>query len=260
MKKFLAISLLAIAGFALMNMTCVVPPVDPVSGLNYEIVNDNDGNPGGAVKLTWTLPASSDDVVVSVDGVDLTPVVGSETIVYTAGGEINVYNRVGQDKSSAVSLDLSVVETPTLDVYSVDDPSPDDPSGFGFGSSGTAAAYAVSTQSNWPLIDFYIASGPKIASPSDHLPTPLNDEVNAAASETSTYDNLVIASPTGQNLYFTNLSLASNGVYSLWIDPTNNGYSADDNFAKAHVTGIDGYKVTFTFGFQTKAGLRWIAN
>lgn len=259
MKKWISAALmLALVGFVAINCTPTDKP-EPTN-LNYTIVNDLDGNPGGGIKLTWSAPANAtpDEYVVSVDGVDQVAVTTTEDYVYTGGATIEVWAVYGSEKSDkAATLDFKAVETATLEVYSVDDPSAEHPSGFGFSASGTASSYAVSVEANWPSIDYYIASGPKLAAPSDHLPDPINSELNAVSAETGTYDGLTIVAATGKGLYLTNRDLASNGLYGLWLD-SNNAYDASDLFGKALVSGIDGYKVTFKLALQTKAGLRWV--
>jgi len=49
-----------------------------------------------------------------------------------------------------------------------------------------------------------------------------------------------------------------NAVYSLWIDPTNNGSSLDDHFGKAKIESIQNHRVVMTLGYQLIGGLRWL--
>jgi len=260
MKKWVSLTaLLLVASFALVIVGCEPIDTPPVENLNYTIVNDQDGNPGGGLKLTWSAPADAepDEYIVSVDGVDQVAVETTEDYVYTPGAKIEVFAVYNEDKSAAVELDFGVVET-TLEVWSVDDLDPAHPSAFGFADDGNASTYAVSVESNWPMIDYYIASGPNLASPSDHLPTPINNEENANSSETGTYDGLDIVSETGVGKYLTNRDLTNGGLYGLWLDPTGDGYDTGDHFGKAVVTGIDGNKVSIKVAYQKVGGLRWV--
>jgi len=262
MKKWVSIALLVVVGLVMMNLECPNGGSAPTN-VNITVVDDQDGNPGGGIRVTWSAPSDGstpDEYVVSVDGVDQVAVTTLEDYVYTPGAEIVVKAVFGADEYEANAIDIGAVATSSIDIWSVNDPDPNHPSGLGFGSNGAAGTYAVSTESNWPEIDFYIASGPKIASPADHLPTPLNDEENAVSSETGTFATLDIVAATGQNLYLTSRDLTTNGLYGLWIDPNANGYDASDNFGKLVVNSIDAgtYKVNLSVAYQTEPGLRWV--
>jgi hypothetical protein len=261
MKKWVSIALLVVVGFFALNMECPNGGSAPTN-VAVEVIDDNDGNPGGAVKVTWSAPGGDagvpDEYIVYVDGVGQIAVETTEDMVYGAGAEITVAAVYGSEEYESSPVDLGAVETPTLDVWTVNDPDPAHPSGFGFNTIGTVSAYAVSDQSNWPEIDFYLASGPNLAAPKDHLPDPINSKGSASSTETGNYDDLDIVAATGQGLYLTNRDLASNGLYGLWLDDDDDGYTADDHFGKAHVTGIDGEKVTFKLALQLEPGLRWV--
>ena len=60
--------------------------------------------------------------------------------------------------------------------------------------------------------------------------------------------------------YLTQLEILADGVYYLWLDRTNNGWSADDNFAKLKIIAIAGRLVAMQVGYQKIPGLRWLAN
>jgi len=260
MKKWVYVALVAVLAVAFIGLEC--PLGEAPTNVNIAVVDDADGNPGGGLHVTWSAPAEGnpDEYIVYVDG---TPQVGVEVLedyVYTPCAEIQVAAVYGSDEAAADAIDVGVVISSSIDVWSVDDPSPDHPSGFGFTSDGTAGTYAVSVEANWPEIDYYIASGPAIASPADHLPTPLNDEENAVSTETGTFDDLGIVAETGQGLYLTNRALVSNGLYGMWIDPTGDGWDAGDHFGKLVVNSIDAgtYHVNITVGYQTEGGLRFV--
>ncbi len=246
-----------------------------VRSLQYRVVADTLGNPGGGIRLEWVAPTYNeggglfscsqrkevypDHYVIDADGVKVGTTTNTFYYVFTPCRAIEVAAVWDGEKSIPIMLDFEAVETPTLDIWSMDDPDPSHPSGFGFGETGTATAYSVSDSTNNDKIDFFIDYGLKIASPNERVPT-VNDERNTTSIEIGSYYVLKVVSPCGNDRYLTKRDLANNGLYGLWIDPTSNGYSTDDNFAKAHVTGINGYKVTLRLAYQAVPGLRWVAN
>lgn len=260
MKKWVSLTaLLLVAGFAFLSVGCEPPDEDPVTNLNFEIVNDTEGNPGGGIKVTWSAPATAtpDEYIVSVDGADQVAVDVTEDYVYTAGAEVAVYAVYNDVKSAAETLDFKVIVT-DIDVYTTDDPAADHPSGFGFTPAGSAQTYSVSTanQDEWPDIDYYISSGHVLTAPMDHLPDPLNAKGSAASVETDAFDDLDIVAAPGN--YLTQRDLTVNGIYGLWLDAANDNYDVTDHFGKAFVEGISGEQVTLKVAYQTVAGLRWV--
>ncbi|MBN2380021.1 hypothetical protein JXM67_09500 [candidate division WOR-3 bacterium] len=260
MKKWVSIALLAVVATMILGMQGCNGEEGAPTNVNISIVNDNEGNPGGGIHVTWSAPTEGtpDEYVVYVDGVAQVAVETLEDYVYTPCAEIQVAAVYGSTEKTASPIDIGAVAS-TVSVWSVSDPDPNHQSAFGFGSGGSATAYAITGGLHNNDIDFYITSDIRIASGSDHIP-PLNTKENSASEETGTFDALGIVSPTGQNLYFTNLSLTNGGIYGLWLDPNANGYDASDNFIKAQVTGIDvaTEKVDFKFAYQTEAGLRFV--
>ncbi len=279
MKRFFACMLPLAADLALLLAACeeeelespnkvnVIDTNDypPVENLDYYVIDDLDGNPGGGVYVFWNAPSGHvpDDYIVRVDGVD-TEVMVTYYNAYEPAGQIDVYALYGSSLSEPRSLGFAAVETPYLDVWSSNDPSPDHPSGFGFNAEGTASSYGLSDPDNWSHLDYWIYGGygyPMLVSPSDHVP-PFNDEWNFAAEESANYDDFMTASPPGMGVYSTQRELHLNSLYSLWMDPDGLGYTEDDHFAKLHVTSIEEYggiyKVTLKLAYQKTTGLRWL--
>lgn len=238
----------------------VLKDYPPVQNLDFEVVDDLEGDPGGGVYLFWDTPLgdSAVEYVVSVDGVNQTPVEVTEDYVYTPGITVAVYAVYPDGMSEPGELDFGAVETPSLDVWSVADPSPDHPSGLGFTAAGTAVSYAVSYPENWPDIDYYIARGPALSSPNYREPEPLNDEENASCLESGAYENLAIVKPCGSGDYITLRDINIDDLYGLWIDPGADNYTPDDHFGKAYVIDIQNLKVTLKLAYQTVPGLRWV--
>ncbi|NLI97293.1 hypothetical protein GX441_01390 [bacterium] len=258
MKKFVAIALLAVAGFAFMNLDCVIPTGE-VRNLSYEPLEE-----GAKAKITWDAPAEGtpDEYVVSVDGVDQVAVTTTYDMVNIPAKEIKVYAVTSGTKSTGVTLDFAVVETPTLDVWTVNDPSATHPSGFGFSAAGTAASYSVAN--NPENCDFYISMGqsgntPTLTSPSDHTPNPLNSRYGWSVQTTEDYAglDLVVSSATS-----TQTALSNNGTYGIIVG-TGTAYATTDNFGKVYVTaladqGSNIYKATLKLGYQLKDGIAWV--
>ncbi|MBN2380945.1 hypothetical protein JXM67_14195 [candidate division WOR-3 bacterium] len=231
----------------------------PVKNLTYEVVDDLEGDPGGGIYLTWDSPdgATPEEYVVSIDGIDQTPTEVTEDYVYTPAAKIEVYAVYTDGRSTPKALEFKAVETELLEVWSSKDPSPDHPSGLGFGSSGFAASYAMSFPQNWPFIDYYVDTTVSLASPDLRTPEPMNDEHNTSCSQTGTYEKLNVVKPCG-GVYHDRTGIVKSDLYGLWLDENDNGYTSDDHFAKAYVIDVQGLKVTLKLAYQRTPGLRWV--
>ncbi|MBN2380019.1 hypothetical protein JXM67_09490 [candidate division WOR-3 bacterium] len=273
MKRLVALMLLALSGFAFLSMVCedseeiaenktLGNPLQypPVENLDFEVVDGQDANPGGGVRVFWDPPIGETPSMyyVSVDGMGQDPVTETEDYVYTPCVKIEVYAMYDLVKSEPKELSFLAVETENFRVWTINDPSPDHPNAFGYSTGGLVSSYTVGNSGDWPHIDFWINTGPMLVSPFDHSPEPLNDEVNAASVETGTYDDLGLVAPTGQALYSTQQNLEVNDLLGLWIDPDAAGYTDDDNFGKLYVEAIDGEGLTLKLAYQTVTGLRWV--
>lgn len=245
------------------GQTAVGKDYPPVRNLDYEVVDDLDGQPGGGLHLRWDPPdgAIPQVYVVRVDGMDQPPVKTTEDYVYTPGMIVAVIAVYADGESKPEELDFEAVETPSLDVWSVADPLPEHPSGLGFGPDGTASSYAVSYPENWPSIDYYIDhdEGPFLSSPNSRELEPLNEEENTSCLSDFAYVELMIVIPCDQHNYSSKRRIYKDDVFGLWLDPDADGYSTNDHFGKAKVLDAFGNKVTLKLAYQTVPGLRWVA-
>jgi len=215
-------------------------------------------NAGGTLRLTWTAVTDAASYEITTDDSTFTTTTTSFD-VETATGTIEVRAVNGSDKSDPATIDCEVVETLTFEVYGTSDPDTTHRSAFGFNADGTMTAYSI-TQANYAAMDFYTDdvnfTDITLVNPGDQG---WNAKGNATAVATSTvYEDCTLAPPPGT--YLTQQSLANGGVYYLWLDRTNNGWDATDNYAKAKVVSIQGPLVTMKVGYQKIAGLRWLAN
>jgi hypothetical protein len=215
---------------------------------------------GGGLRLTWTevtdavsYEITTDDSVYTTTSTSFDVTTPSVTI------EVRAVN--GSDKSDADVIDCEIVETPSIDVYGISDPDTTHHTGFAFSSDGNIVTYSLAYV-NLASLDFYADD---VAYPgSMYLINPgdkgWNTKGNAVKDAGTTfYDDAVLADAPGTG-YITQLEIVTGGVYYLWLDRTNNGWSTDDNFAKAKVISIAGPKVTMQVGYQKVDGLRWLAN
>ncbi len=267
MKKWLSLGLVLIAAAAMVYMEDCGGPTDtpPVRNLDFTIIDDAEGNPGGAITVEWDAPdnVTFDGYIVEVDGVASDLLETTTYDVSTPAALTEVFVDYGSDGlSTAEDLDFGCMQTPSLDVWDVNDLSPDHESGFGFRSDGTAEAYALTGGAHDEDIDFWMdadpgTGNPILTAPSKKSPA-INNEANASANETGTYEGLEIASPTGQGLFTTNQPLSGNQLLSIWINSTDLDYMPDDNFGKIHIMDITGDQVNMKLALQTIDGLRWI--
>lgn len=262
MKKLLGLTL-ALAALLVM-VGCDGEIILDTPEVDYT-VTDN----GATLALDWVEIADADGYYIFADDVAIDTLDDPATITYDATTPAAVYGvqaYAGEDVSGTDEINCTPVETTNLTIYGNSDPEPTHHSGFGFNTNGSCVTLAISDSTNWPDIDYYFndanpTHGPiDIVSPSDHLPTPYNDEENATAASGTDYDGLVIAADLGN--YSTQRALAANAVLSLWIDPDYDGWDAqNDHFGKMSVLSISSstapYTVTITVAYQTIAGLRW---
>lgn len=251
MKKLLGLTL-AFAALLVMvgcdgEITLDTPDVD------YTVTDT-----GATLKLSWVEIADADGYYIFADGVAIDTLDDPATITFSATTPAAVYGvqaYAGEDVSGTDEINCAPQVTPGLDVWGNAEPPPN-PSGFGFNTSGTAVAYQLSDSTNWPLIDYYIASGtPKQFLSPHHYP--YNNEVNTTKnSGSTTFDDIDIADAPGG--YTSPTDITNGAVYYFWIDPTNNGWdNSTDYFGKIKIEAIDGEKVTMKIAYQKIAGLRW---
>lgn len=254
MNKWVKIGLLVVAVIFMARMDiCGEPPVvNPVQNLAATVNADGSG-----VTLTWDAPADQtpDGYYVYIDGGSAIDVQETSYAVSTPAAEIAVTAYIGGDESNESTLDFAAVETPSIEVWSINDASPDHPSGFGFALAGTATAYSVAQQPT--EIDYWLYQGDNgtLISPSDHQP-PYNSELNVISDETGTYEALDIVKGSGN--YISQKILVQNSVYGLWFI----GDDSDEYFAKMLVSSLTNtsgvIKADLKVACQTYAGLRWV--
>lgn len=230
---------------------------DVIAGLAKPTVVATAIENGSKLRLNWTAVVDANEYEIVVDGTTFTTI-GTEYDVTGPAKMVKVYAKNGDTRSDPYELNCAVVET-TIDVYGNSDPEPTHPSGFGFTADGAAATYSLN-QTNYAAIDFYMENVQlpmSFVNPGDRG---WNAKGNAAKEASSTnYDAVNIADAPGSG-YTTQQAAVSGGVYSLWIDVTNNGWDVSDHFAKAKVVSVDGVKVTLKIGYQKVPGLLWVRN
>jgi|GEM_PF-696342 len=229
------------------------PPAKPV--VSYEVANT-----GADLHLSWTAVSDAESYEIMLDDTACsTESLGLEVTAPSATIEVRSVNANGKSEPATVSC--RIVGTPTLVVYGISDPDTNHRPGFGFNTDGTVTTYSLA-YANLALIDFYaddvsFPSQMYLINPGDVGWSPKGNAGKAAAS--SVFDEMRIADDPGTG-YLTQLEILADGVYYLWLDRTNNGWSADDNFAKLKIIAIAGRLVAMQVGYQKIPGLRWLAN
>jgi len=227
-------------------------------------VTDN----GATLALDWDEITDADGYYIYADGAVIDSIDDPAVTTYDATVPAQVYGVSAynvDDESATDDVDCTPVETANLTVYGNSDPAPDHPSGIGFTATGTCVPLPLSEPTNHPDIDFYFDDANfamlTIVSPSDHQPTPYNDEENATAASGTDYDALEIAADLGN--YLTQRTLAANAVLSFWIDPDADLWgNVNDHFGKIKIVSITGaaapYTAVINCAYQPIAGLRWV--
>ncbi len=139
------------------------------------------------------------------------------------------------------------------------------PSAYGWDAQGNGASYSILDSTNFSMFDFYLDD----FTPGSTLPgemyfvspnynmfgSPFNNTETGFAVGTGD----VAPAPDGNYATPRTENPVAAQTYFFWIDHSANGWTTDDNFVKVKVTSIgnDG-KVTFTYYFQKKGGLRWL--
>ena len=233
---------------------CEPPGTASTPNVTAEAINN-----GGTLRLTWTAVADVDGYKVYIDGTEAADITETSYDVETPCKKIEVVSYIGSTESSPATIDLTPVSTSSVEVWPASDPSADHPSGISFGTDGSVQALSIQT-ANHPQIDFYIDDRSPLTtvylmSPWDDNSTVNNSKGNAIAVGAAGEQT----APEPGN-YVSREELQVNGIYWLWLDPTNDGWSTDDHYAKAKVTGYDQTtnKYTFEFYYQPQGGIRWV--
>jgi len=218
--------------------------------------------PGTTLRLAWTAVTDAESYEITTD--DSVYTTTSESFDVTAPTKtIEVRAVAGSDKSDPATINCKVVETATLVLYGMSDVNPDHPSGLSFTTDGAATALSLA-DANKAALDYVCddvnITPVGIVNAGDYGWTQ-NTKVNTAKDAATTeYDALDEADASG---YTSQLSIASNGLYALWISNSTT-WTVNDHFAKAKVVSIEDVsgtqKVTLKIGYQKIGGLRWLMN
>jgi len=213
---------------------------------------------GTKLHLTWLAVTNAIEYHVYVDGVKSVVLSGTYSFDVTGPAKlIEVSAVAASTEGDKWRLTTAVQKTTNLTVYTPADPQQVNHA-FYFDTAGAAVAIPLSRPSD---IDFVLdtsqtASSIQLRSPDSCSPQ-YNTESNSSADAGGTsFPDLKIAPAPGVYSKVRTISLDS--VYSLWLDPGANGWSADDHVGKIKVEAISGTAVTFTVGYQKIAGLRWL--
>jgi hypothetical protein len=237
----------------LLVISCTSPVTLLTPTVSYTPVN------GGAnLHLTWLAVANATGYNVYVDGVKTEIVSGIYSFDVAGPARLIQVSAIAtSSEGDKWSLTTAVQKTANVTVYTRDDVQQINHA-FYFDTTGTAVSIPLSRPSD---IDFVLDTSQTVTNIQLRSPDSYDPKYNtkgntsAVASETN-LDALRIAPAPG--VYSAVRRIALDGIYSLWLDPGANGWSADDHFAKIKVEGISGTAVTFTVEYQKIPGLRWL--
>jgi hypothetical protein len=238
----------------LLVISCRQPVSLVMPTVSYTPVND-----GTTLRLTWTMVENATGYTVYVDGVRHSIISGIYTYDVSAPARLIQVSAVAKSSESDLwSLTTTIKKTSNVAVYSMAD-SQQINKAFYFDATGTAIAIPLTQASD---VDFVLdttqtVGAIQLRSPNTYTPVyNTKNNSSAAASETN-LDDLTIA-PAPGTVYSVARTISANSVYSLWLDPGNDGWTAEDHFAKIKVAALSGTSVTLTTEYQTVPGLRWL--
>jgi hypothetical protein len=229
------------------SVTYVEAPAKP--DVAWELLNK-----GTALRLTWGTVANADICEVTTDD-SVHKSTDTSYDVTKPCAKLEVRATKGSRKSVPAVVPVGMAETASVVIYGITDSDTAHHKGFGIDSTGKVTTYPLYGYES--KLDFYadnlthrdsmfMVNAGKLGGPKGNA---LKD------AGTSVYDNAKLADTTG---YVDENLLAVDQVYYLWLDPTNNGWSTDDHFAKAKITQVSGPLVAIKIGFQRVGGLRWL--
>jgi len=226
--------------------------------LDPPTVSYTPGDDGAKLHLTWLAVTDAIAYNVYVDGVKTEIASGTYSFDVTGPARlIQVSAIAASSEGDKWSLTTAAQKTANLTVYTRADAQQINHA-FYFDTTGTALAIPLSRPTD---IDFVLDTSQTVTNLELRSPDSYDPKYNAksnssaVASETN-LDDLKIAPAPGVYIPVRGISL--DGIYSLWLDPGANGWSADDHVAKIKVEGISGTAVTFTVEYQKIPGLRWL--
>jgi len=237
----------------------IVACTTPVTSLDKPKVSMTVKDQGGTLELTWDAVLNADGYKVYFDGSSSadTALTTTKIAITTPKKTIKVEAYSGTEISDSTVNVAATSTVTTLDVNGISAGITN--AAFGFNvTTGIASAMDAAVSQ---IVDFVMedrAPDPmSFWSPTSYVPE-LNAKDNSASLAAGVTDLNALKICAAPGNYNTKTEISTNGVYSLWIDVTGDGYSTDDHFAKALVNSISGSAVTLKVAYQKVAGLRWI--
>jgi hypothetical protein len=224
------------------------------------VVSLTPRNLGALLRLTWHPLPQADSYRVTVDD---SAIMTTDTTqdVESPARLISVCAYYATTKGEESYVDC----TPAVSVITVNansDPDPMDPCAFGFTMNGTCPIYSLDEQ-NRPHLDFVVddisSSWVGLVNAGDYG-WPQNHKVNRLMDAGTLYfDTFDFAAGSG---YTTQLNIAANGVYALWLSDSAH-WTPNDHFCKTKVILIEQpsgtyYRVTLKVAYQKVGGIRWL--
>jgi hypothetical protein len=216
----------------------------------YEVINA-----GAYLRLSWSAVNNAEWYEIKVDdSIYTTTSLSFDVAAPTATIDVRSVSR--SSKSDPATINCGVVES-TIDVYGDLDPIHNN--AFGFATNGPADTCMMRFP-DFPRMDFY-ADGNSFA-PEMRLVSSrkinINRRGNGIQATSGSYDEAELAVLPG-TYSDSSLAIVDDGTYYLRISADTTGtWSTGDNFAKANVVLIEGYKVTLKTAYQRIGGLRWL--
>ncbi|MBN2466065.1 hypothetical protein JXD38_10645 [candidate division WOR-3 bacterium] len=238
----------------LLVISCNQPVSLVMPTVSYTPVDD-----GATLRLTWTMVEKATGYTVYVDGVPHSIISGIYSYDVSSPAKLIQVSAVAKSsESDKWSLTTTVKKTSNVAVYSMAD-SQQINHAFYFDATGTAIAIPMTQASD---VDFVLdttqtAGAIQLRSPNSYDPVYNTKSNSSAATSVTNLNDLTIAPATGAD-YSPARTISESSVYALWLDPSNDGWSAEDHFAKIKVEALSGTSVTLTTEYQTVPGLRWL--
>jgi len=231
---------------------------NPPGALEKPVVSYAPIEDGTKFHLTWTAVTNATEYHVYVDGVKNVVVSGIYSFDVTGPAKlVQVSAASASGEGNKWSLTTSVKKTPNVTVYTTADPQQINHA-FYFDTAGTAVAIPLTRplDIDYTLDTTQTLSNIVLRSPDTYDPK-YNTRANSSAEAGLTdFDLLKIAPAPG--VYSATRTISKDSVYSLWLDPGANGWSADDHVGKIKFEALSGTAITLTVGYQRIAGLRWL--